>query len=156
MCEQSPDCGDDANEPNDDEAGATTLALSTNGSGAGCEYDDDWFTFTTGSGDNAATITVSWTDDGETDLDVRVTDCNDLYVAGGASSDPAEEVVEADGLEASTAYCVRVRHYSGPAGGGLDVSYTIRLPKEETEAFTGAVTELTNGQALWEVVREDA
>lgn len=38
---------------------------------------------------------------------------------------------------------------------GLDVSYTIRLPKEETDAFTGAVTELTSGQALWEVVRED-
>ena len=38
---------------------------------------------------------------------------------------------------------------------GLDVSYTIRLPKEETEAFAVAVTELTSGQALWEIVRED-
>lgn len=126
QCEQTPDCGEDSNEPNDTESTATSLSLGTPGSGAICEWDDDWFTFTTGSGDNAATITVTWTDDGETDLDLRITDCADMTLASGWSSESAQEEVEVEDLEPSTAYCAMVSHYSGPAGGG-DVSYSINV-----------------------------
>lgn len=38
---------------------------------------------------------------------------------------------------------------------GADVSYTLRLPLEQVERFTAALTELTNGQALLEVTARD-
>ena len=38
---------------------------------------------------------------------------------------------------------------------GVDVSYTLRLPLEQLEPFTAALVEMTNGQALCEVLDRD-
>ena len=38
---------------------------------------------------------------------------------------------------------------------GVDVSYTLRLPLEQLESFSAALVEMTNGQALCEVLDRD-
>lgn len=122
-CEPPPDCGNDSNEGNDDEANATILSAATDVTGATCGYDPDWFTFTAGTG--AVEVLVTWTDDGETDLDAYVTDCATTVLGRGESAVADSEQLVVTDLAAGTDYCLLVQHYSGAAG-GADVSYTLR------------------------------
>ncbi len=110
-CEPPPDCGGDSNEDNDTEATATSLSSGVDNAGATCAYDPDWFVFTAGS--NAAEILVTWTDDGETDLDAYVTDCATTILAQGESTASDQELLTVTDLEAGTDYCILVNHYSG-------------------------------------------
>lgn len=123
-CEATPDCGGDANEANDTETTATSLTSGVAVNGASCAYDDDWFEVT--PADTALSILVAWTDDGESDLDVTVTDCAGAEITNSESSDPAQEALSVTGLRASTPVCILVYHYSGAAG-GADVSYAITV-----------------------------
>lgn len=124
QCEPPPDCGNDANEANDDADHATAITIGTAATGATCHYDPDWFQFTAGS--NAAKVLLTWTDDGGTDLDVRVTDCATDIVAEGVSADGDQELLMAKDLVAGTSYCVLVNHYSGAADGS-DVTYSLMV-----------------------------
>ena len=129
LCEVTPVCGADANEDNDTEATATALVLDTPITGAICAFDEDWFSFTATSA--AALVAASWTDDGSTDLDLRVTDCAGGVLASNASVDPAQETVIATGLTPATTYCVSVVHYSGAAG-GADAAYSLQVGARTT------------------------
>ena len=124
VCEATPDCGADANEDNNTEATATALTLGTPISGATCGFDEDWFTFT--ADNTAALVTATWTNDGETDLDLVITDCNGSQLGSGVSGDPAQESTTATGLTSGTDYCVLVAYYSG-ASGGADPAYSVSV-----------------------------
>jgi len=148
-CEMPPDCGNDANESNDDEAHATQLTVGTPATGATCHYDPDWFVFTAGS--DAADVLVTWSDDGGTDLDIQVTDCATAVLGQGLSADAAQELLTVTDLTAGDDYCVLVDHYSGAADGS-DVTYSLTVTnrtgcKMDADCTGGDLCPLVGSQA---------
>jgi cysteine-rich repeat protein len=113
QCEPAPPCGEDDGEPNDDEPGATPLALDAAVAGALCAYDVDWLALDTGPEDTALTVTLTWT--GAADLDLRLTDCSGAVLATAEARDAGTESLRARWLAASTRHCLEVSWYLGSA-----------------------------------------
>ncbi|MBU1239092.1 pre-peptidase C-terminal domain-containing protein [Myxococcota bacterium] len=131
-CEAPPACGDDSFEANEDEANAADLTAGTAIDGVTCEFDADWFQYTPVN-DTAAIVTLTWTDDTATDLDVYVTDCAGNVLASGESGDLSMDGASVTGLTIGTPVCIYVSIYEGPAT-GMDIGYNLMV-EEATECF---------------------
>lgn len=137
-CVVTPDCGGDANEDNNDETMATVVTEGATTMGNTCVFDDDWFRFTATS--TAIAASATWADDGVTDVDIAVSDCNGTNLGVGDSTDTSGELAVARELTPGSDYCVLLRAFGSPMDGAGDAAYSLVLSPRTSCTLDSACT----------------